>query len=69
MAENNWWGDISVILLIVGGINWGLVGLADFNLVTQTVGQVSPMLETAVYGLVGISGLGAAYDRWVAGEE
>lgn len=46
---------IALILVIVGGLNWGLVAL-KFNLVTFLVGAW-PWLEIAVYALVGLSAL------------
>lgn len=45
---------VSFILLVVGGLNWGLVGLFGFNLVESILGGI-PMLERAVYVLVGLS--------------
>ncbi len=42
------------ILLVVGGLNWGFVGLFNFNLVSQVFGT-APQLEQLVYILVGIS--------------
>ena len=47
---------ITLILTIVGGINWGLVGLADFDLVAALFGPESGMSRT-VYVLVGLSAL------------
>lgn len=47
---------ITLILVIVGGLNWGLVGLVDFNLVAALFGEVST-LSRIVYILVGISAL------------
>jgi len=47
---------ISFILVVVGALNWGLVGLMDINLVTMIFGQ-SPMLVQAVYVAVGLSGV------------
>lgn len=47
---------ITLILTIVGGINWGLVGLADFNLVAALLGSESG-LSRMVYVLVGLSAL------------
>jgi uncharacterized protein len=49
------------VLVIVGGINWGLVGLggfmgANWNVVYMIFGQV-PMLEWLIYVLVGLSAL------------
>jgi uncharacterized membrane protein YuzA (DUF378 family) len=43
-------------LLIVGGLNWGLVGLANFDLVAAIFGEMSP-LSRIVYMLVGLSAL------------
>lgn len=46
----------TLILVIVGGINWGLVGLFDFDLVATLFGTDS-LLSNLVYILVGISAL------------
>ena len=51
---------IAMVLLIVGGINWGLVGLADFNLVAALFGEGSA-LSRIVYALVGLSALWCIY--------
>lgn len=53
MKAVNW---IAVVLLVVGGLNWGLVGLFNFDLVAYLFGSV-PMLSKAVYILVGLSAL------------
>jgi uncharacterized protein len=47
---------ISSILLVVGAINWGLVGLLDMDLVQIIFGQFG-VVATIVYGLVGLSGV------------
>jgi uncharacterized membrane protein YuzA (DUF378 family) len=47
---------ITLILLIVGGLNWGLVGLFDFDLVATLFGAGS-LLSRVVYVLVGVSAL------------
>ena len=47
---------ITLILLIVGGLNWGLVGLLDFDLVAAIFGEMSP-LSRLVYILVGVSAI------------
>ena len=49
---------LTVILMIVGGLNWGLVGLFGFDLVKTLLGDMS-LLSRIVYLLVGIS---AAYN-------
>lgn len=45
---------LAFLLVIVGGINWGLVGALDLNLVTLLFGSVM-WLEKVVYILVGVS--------------
>ncbi len=42
------------LLLVVGGVNWGLVGLLHLNLVEMVLGSI-PMLVMLVYILVGVS--------------
>ncbi len=46
---------VAAVLVVVGGLNWGLVAL-NFNLVNFLFGSVS-WLETLVYALVGLSAL------------
>ena len=52
---------IALTLVIVGAINWGLVGLANFDLVAtiagQSFGDAPNMLRKLVYILVGLAGL------------
>ena len=45
-----------LVLTIIGAINWGLIGLLDFNLVSFLFGDMS-VLSRIVYSLVGIAGL------------
>jgi len=45
---------IAWVLLIVGGLNWGLIGLLQFDLVTAIFGAW-PMVVRIVYVLVGVS--------------
>jgi uncharacterized membrane protein YuzA (DUF378 family) len=47
---------ITLLLLIVGGLNWGLVGLANFDLVAAIFGEMS-LLSRIVYSLVGLSAI------------
>lgn len=47
---------ISFILLVVGGLNWLLVGLFDWDLVVALLGNW-PMLVNTVYVLVGLSAI------------
>lgn len=47
--------DLAVaVLLIVGGLNWGLVGLLNMNIVETVLGSI-PVAVTVVYGLVGLA--------------
>jgi hypothetical protein len=54
---------VTAILLIVGGLNWGLVGLFDFNLVSALFGTMS-WVSRLVYILVGLSALYQAFAYW-----
>lgn len=45
---------IALILVIVGGLNWGLVGLFHFDLVEFLLGSV-PFIQSVVYTLVGVA--------------
>ena len=47
---------VTLLLVIVGGLNWGLVGLFNFNLVAALFGDGSA-LSRIVYVLVGLSAL------------
>ena len=47
---------IALILVIIGAINWGLIGLFGFDLVATLFGSMS-VISRIVYTLVGISGL------------
>lgn len=48
---------ITLVLLIIGGINWGLVGLFQFDLVAALFGGQDAPLSRVVYTLVGLSAL------------
>ncbi len=47
---------ICLVITIIGAINWGLIGLFDFNLVASLFGSTS-MFSRIIYSLVGITGL------------
>ena len=47
---------IALVLIIIGAINWGLIGFFKFDLVAAIFGQMS-VLSRIVYALVGLSGL------------
>lgn len=45
---------IALVLVLVGGLNWGLVGFFDFDLVAKIFGDMST-LSRIIYSLVGLS--------------
>ncbi len=47
---------IALALIIIGAINWGLIGIFNFNLVAAIFGDMT-ILSRIIYGLVGVSGL------------
>ncbi len=55
---------IVAILLVVGGLNWGLVGLFNFDLVAAIFGNMA-LISRIVYILVGVSALYQAL-QWKA---
>lgn len=48
--------NIVLILVVIGGINWGLVGFFNFNLVGSLFGDFS-MLTRIIYSLVGVASI------------
>ena len=48
---------ISLILSIIGCLNWGLIGLFQFDLVAWLFGSQSALLARIVYTLVGLAGV------------
>ena len=53
---------VALVLLIVGGLNWGLIGLFNFNFVEEIFGHGS-IAAMVVYVLVGISALFVAFGK------
>lgn len=51
---------VAGILLIIGGLNWGLIGLVNLNVVTAIFGSI-PILAQIIYILVGLSALYMLY--------
>ena len=47
---------VTLLLVIVGALNWGLVGLFQFDLVAAIFGGQQAVLARIVYVLVGLSG-------------
>lgn len=53
MSELDW---AAWIFVVIGALNWGLVGLFKFDVV-QVIFSTAPLLERVLYVLVGASGL------------
>ncbi len=45
---------LAVIFVIIGSLNWGLIGIANFNLIAQLV---SDEIARIIYGVVGLSAI------------
>lgn len=60
---------IAFVLLVIGGLNWGLVGLgwwmggADWNVVHMILGSLGSSIEGLVYVLVGLSAVWLAIEH------
>ena len=55
---------ISYILLVIGGVNWGLIGLFEYNLVGEIFGFGSTATNV-IYSVVGIAALYVVYSMAV----
>ena len=49
--------SIALTLTIIGAINWGLIGLFDFNLVALIFGGAESILTKIIYIIVGVCGI------------
>lgn len=49
--------SIALAILIIGGLNWGLVGLFDFNLVAFLFDGLTPVISRIIYILVGVASI------------
>jgi len=48
---------LALILVIIGALNWGLIGLFEFDLVAAIFGGQTSAISRLIYGLVGLAGL------------
>jgi uncharacterized protein len=51
-----WLKKLAALLVLIGALNWGLVGLFDFNAVTEIFGSAATVTKV-IYSLIGLSGL------------
>jgi uncharacterized membrane protein YuzA (DUF378 family) len=77
MKDVNYLDWASLVLIIIGAVNWGLVGLGmisgagrnAYNVVNLLLGTLGPQFEAVVYILVGLSGLYQVYFGYQLYEE
>ncbi len=48
---------LSLILIIIGALNWGLVGIFQFDLVAAIFGGMSGAVSRVIYTIVGLAGI------------
>ena len=48
---------IALVFVIIGAVNWGLIGLFDFNLVSFLFDGLSVVISRIIYTVVGVCGL------------
>ena len=61
MLKLNKGGWMALIVLMVGGLNWGLIGFFDFNLVTAIFGDMT-RLSRVIYSLVGLAAMYTVFE-------
>ena len=55
--ENRFLNGLCLTLIVIGAINWGLVGFFQFDLVAAIFGGMSSWVSRVIYALIGLSGL------------
>ncbi|WFD10427.1 DUF378 domain-containing protein [Tepidibacter hydrothermalis] len=48
---------LALVLVIIGALNWGLIGLLGFDLVATLFGGSNSFISRTVYALVGVAGI------------
>lgn len=56
MKKMGFWGWIIWALVVIGALNWGLVGFFDWNLVTAIFGDMTTIARV-IYAVVGVAGI------------
>lgn len=67
-SRMNWIDVTALVLVIVGALNWGLVGLFDYNLVSELFG-VDTAVTNAIYVIVAVAGLWTIWTLVKAGDQ
>ena len=48
---------IALVFVIIGALNWGLVGLFNFNLVAFLFDNISVVISRIIYSIIGVAGI------------
>lgn len=51
------WDKFALVLVIIGALNWGLIGFFGFDLVATIFGGQGALISRIVYALVGLAGI------------
>lgn len=54
--ERNWLDVVSLILIIIGAVNWGLIGFFNLDVISAIFGNMS-MITRIIFSVVGIAGI------------
>ncbi len=55
----------SLVLAVIGAVNWGAIGIFQYNLVAAALNPVHPLVSRGVYILVGLAGVVLTYSATV----
>lgn len=53
----NFLHKIALVFVIIGALNWGLIGLFDFNLIGFLFNNISVVISRVIYTIVGLAGI------------
>ena len=48
---------LALILVIIGALNWGMIGLFQFDLIASIFGGMSTIVSRIIYTIVGLAGI------------
>lgn len=60
----NWVDWTAFVIVIIGALNWGIIGLAEFDVVGLIFGGILSPAARTVFTIVGIAGLWMIYTLW-----
>jgi len=48
---------IAILLVVIGALNWGLIGFFQYDLISDIFGGMDAMIARVIYAIVGLAGL------------